>query len=108
MAHSLPPTGAATVGDLDNFQNNQHIFSRLQLLPSFNGSPITRFDTWLESFESIVDGQVICSQLDFDLYDVGEKKLHTLGRVTLIYCHKRHFRRLYPWMGCNSKARISA
>ncbi|KAI9557138.1 hypothetical protein GHT06_016945 [Daphnia sinensis] len=28
-------------------------------------------------------GQVVCSQLDFDLYDVGEKKLHTLGRVTL-------------------------
>ncbi|KAI9554902.1 hypothetical protein GHT06_020180 [Daphnia sinensis] len=56
MAHSLPPAGAATVRDLDNFQNNQHIFSRLQLLPSFNGSPITRFDTWLESFESIVDG----------------------------------------------------
>ncbi|KAI9549162.1 hypothetical protein GHT06_004912 [Daphnia sinensis] len=28
-------------------------------------------------------GQVVCSQLEFDLYDVGEKKLHTLGRVTL-------------------------
>ncbi|KZS05780.1 Uncharacterized protein APZ42_030939 [Daphnia magna] len=26
---------------------------------------------------------MICSQLDFDLYDVGEKKLHTLGIVTL-------------------------
>ncbi|KAI9551038.1 hypothetical protein GHT06_011464 [Daphnia sinensis] len=56
MAYSLPLTGADTVGDLDNFQNNQHVISRLQLLSSFNCSPITRFDTWLESFESIVDG----------------------------------------------------
>ncbi|KZS10433.1 Uncharacterized protein APZ42_025100 [Daphnia magna] len=28
-------------------------------------------------------GQVIYSQLDFNLYDVGKKKLHTLGRLTL-------------------------
>ncbi|KZR96645.1 Uncharacterized protein APZ42_008901, partial [Daphnia magna] len=25
----------------------------------------------------------ICSQLDFDLHDVGENKLHTLGKMTL-------------------------
>ncbi|KAK4018195.1 hypothetical protein OUZ56_000263 [Daphnia magna] len=56
MAYSLSHTRAATVKDLDDFQNNQHTFSRLQLLPSFSGSPITRFDSWLESFESIVDG----------------------------------------------------
>ncbi|KAK4013567.1 hypothetical protein OUZ56_026121 [Daphnia magna] len=56
MAYCTSPTRAATVRDLDDFQNNQHTFSRLQLLPSFTGSPITRFDSWLESFESIVDG----------------------------------------------------
>ncbi|KAK4029016.1 hypothetical protein OUZ56_022032 [Daphnia magna] len=56
MAYYTSPTRAATVRDLDDFQNNQHTFSRLQLLPSFTGSPITRFDSWLESFESIVDG----------------------------------------------------
>ncbi|KAK4031072.1 hypothetical protein OUZ56_024596 [Daphnia magna] len=56
MAYCTSPTRAATVRDLDDFQNNQHTFSRLQLLPSFTGSPITRFDSWLESFESIVEG----------------------------------------------------
>ncbi|KAK4030300.1 hypothetical protein OUZ56_023298 [Daphnia magna] len=56
MAYRTSPTRAATVRDLDDFQNNHHTFSRLQLLPSFTGSPITRFDSWLESFESIVDG----------------------------------------------------
>jgi hypothetical protein len=56
MAYCTSPTRAATVRDLDDFQNNQHTFSRLQLLPPFTGSPITRFDSWLESFESIVDG----------------------------------------------------
>ncbi|KZR96022.1 Uncharacterized protein APZ42_009876, partial [Daphnia magna] len=56
MAYSLSHTRAATVKYLDDFQNNQHTFSHLQLLPSFSGSPITRFDSWLESFESIVDG----------------------------------------------------
>ncbi|KAK4006808.1 hypothetical protein OUZ56_011966 [Daphnia magna] len=56
MAYCTSPTRAATVRDLDDFQNNQHTFSRLQLLPSFTGSPITRFDSWLESFESLVDG----------------------------------------------------
>ncbi|KAK4024992.1 hypothetical protein OUZ56_010490 [Daphnia magna] len=56
MAYNTSPTRAATVRDLDDFQNNQHTFSRLQLLPSFTGSPITRLDSWLESFESIVDG----------------------------------------------------
>ncbi|XP_045032623.1 uncharacterized protein LOC123474473 [Daphnia magna] len=56
MAYCTSSTRAATVRDLDDFQNNQHTFSRLQLLPSFTGSPITRFDSWLESFESIVDG----------------------------------------------------
>ncbi|KZS06792.1 Uncharacterized protein APZ42_029632 [Daphnia magna] len=49
------PTRVATARDLDGFQNNQYTFSRLQLLPSFTGSPTTRFDSWLESFESIVD-----------------------------------------------------
>ncbi|KAK4028704.1 hypothetical protein OUZ56_021708 [Daphnia magna] len=42
------------------------------LLPSFTGGPITRFDSWLESFESIVDGsgwseekiiQMLCAKL---------------------------------------------
>ncbi|KZS03454.1 Uncharacterized protein APZ42_033811 [Daphnia magna] len=56
LAYCTSPTRAATVRDLDDFQNNQHTFSRLQLLPSFTGSPNTRFDSWLESFESIVDG----------------------------------------------------
>ncbi|KZS04936.1 Uncharacterized protein APZ42_032018 [Daphnia magna] len=123
MDHFLSPTRAATVKDLDDFQKNQHTFYRLQLLPSISGSPITRFDSWLECFESIVDGtgcQAISSQLDFDLYDVGEKKLRTLGRVTFarsirrvslkirIYCYERDFRELYPWMGCNPKTQISA
>lgn len=46
----------ATLFDLDEFQNNQHTLSRLQLLPIFDGGHLTRFDSWLESFESIVDG----------------------------------------------------
>ncbi|KAK4007305.1 hypothetical protein OUZ56_012465 [Daphnia magna] len=56
MAYSLSHTRAAIVKVLEDFQNNQHTFSRFQLLPSFSGSPITRFDSWLESCESIVDG----------------------------------------------------
>jgi hypothetical protein len=55
MAQCPSPSRAATARDLDDFQNNQHTFSRLQLLPSFSGSPLTRFDSWLESFEAIVD-----------------------------------------------------
>ncbi|KAK4003984.1 hypothetical protein OUZ56_005728 [Daphnia magna] len=48
MAYCTSPTRAATVRDLDDFQNNQHTLDRLQLLPSFTGSPITRFDSWLD------------------------------------------------------------
>ncbi|KAK4017645.1 hypothetical protein OUZ56_033321 [Daphnia magna] len=55
MAQCPSPSRAATARDLDDLQNNQHTFSRLQLLPSFSGSPLTRFDSWLESFEAIVD-----------------------------------------------------
>ncbi|KAI9553742.1 hypothetical protein GHT06_018991 [Daphnia sinensis] len=55
MAQCPSPSRAATARDLDDFQTNQHTFSRLQLLPSFSGSPLTRFDSWLESFEAIVD-----------------------------------------------------
>lgn len=42
-----------TINDLNDFQNNQHTFSRLQLLLLLNGWPITRFDVLLESFKSI-------------------------------------------------------
>ncbi|KAK4027406.1 hypothetical protein OUZ56_016452 [Daphnia magna] len=35
MAHCSFPSRAATERDLDDFQNNQHTFSPLQLLPSF-------------------------------------------------------------------------
>ncbi|KAK4017604.1 hypothetical protein OUZ56_033238 [Daphnia magna] len=52
MAYCTSPTRAATVRDLDDLKNNQHTFSRVQLLPSFTRSPITRFDSWLESFEN--------------------------------------------------------
>ncbi|KAK4012345.1 hypothetical protein OUZ56_021445 [Daphnia magna] len=55
MAQCPSPSRAATARDLDDLQNNQHTFYRLQLLPSFSGSPLTRFDSWLESFEAIVD-----------------------------------------------------
>ncbi|KZR99595.1 Uncharacterized protein APZ42_004472, partial [Daphnia magna] len=55
MAQCSSPRRAAAARDLDDFQNSQHTFSRLQLLLSFTGSPLTRFDSWLESFEAIVD-----------------------------------------------------
>ena len=48
MAQADCPPKAATVNDLNDFQNNQHTFTRLQLLPTFNGGPVTRFDAWLE------------------------------------------------------------
>ncbi|KAK4013777.1 hypothetical protein OUZ56_026330 [Daphnia magna] len=56
MAYCPFSSIAETARDLDDFQNNQHTFSRLQLLPSLTGSPFTRFDAWLESFERLVDG----------------------------------------------------
>jgi hypothetical protein len=39
---------------LADFQRDLHIRANLQSLPSFTGNPLSRFDTWLESFESIV------------------------------------------------------
>ncbi|KAI9558384.1 hypothetical protein GHT06_015159 [Daphnia sinensis] len=55
MAQCPSPSRVATARDLDDFQTNQHTFSRLQLLPSFSDIPLTRFDSWLKSFEAIVD-----------------------------------------------------
>jgi hypothetical protein len=39
---------------LADFQRDLHIRANLQSLPSFTGNPLSRFDTWLESFESII------------------------------------------------------
>nr|CAH0108952.1 unnamed protein product [Daphnia galeata] len=39
---------------LADLQNDIHIRSSLQALPSFTGNPLLRFDSWLESFESII------------------------------------------------------
>ncbi|XP_045023720.1 uncharacterized protein LOC123468122, partial [Daphnia magna] len=60
-SESRSPTNSVPAQSQTSQQGNlgfrlPHTFSRLQLLPPFTGSPITRFDSWLESFESIVDG----------------------------------------------------
>jgi hypothetical protein len=39
---------------LADLQKDIHIRSSLQALPSFTGNPLLRFDSWLESFESII------------------------------------------------------
>ena len=39
---------------LADFQKDLHIRSSLQALPSFTGNPLVRFDSWLESFESVI------------------------------------------------------
>ena len=39
---------------LADFQKDLHIRSSLKALPSFTGNPLSRFDSWLESFESVI------------------------------------------------------
>ncbi|KZS08191.1 Uncharacterized protein APZ42_027906 [Daphnia magna] len=56
MAHCSFPSRAEIIRDLDDLKKISILFNRrLQLLPSFTGNPIPRFDSWLESFQSIVD-----------------------------------------------------
>jgi hypothetical protein len=39
---------------LADFQKDLHIRNSLQALPPFTGNSLSRFDSWLESFESII------------------------------------------------------
>ncbi|KAK4007590.1 hypothetical protein OUZ56_012745 [Daphnia magna] len=110
MAYSLSHTRAATVKDLDDFKNNQHTFSRLQLLLSFCGSPITRFDSWLESFESIVTQDILKENPD-DYASIKESLLDHFhakrksGEKIVDYAHRLQeiFKRAYP-MGYGEKS----
>ncbi len=47
--HTLPP-----VGDFSDYQKGQRALTMLLQLPSFSGSPVTRFDRWIKLFENVV------------------------------------------------------
>ena len=47
--NNLPP-----VGDFNDYQKGQRALTMLLNLPSFSGSPVTRFDRWIKLFENVV------------------------------------------------------
>ncbi|XP_046459661.1 uncharacterized protein LOC124206073 [Daphnia pulex] len=72
---------------LADFQRDLHIRANLQSLPSFTGNPLSRFDTWLESFESIISRSDLSE--DDVILELQGKLTDKAHKVVCEYCNYR-------------------
>ena len=70
--------------ELNAFQKNQQLHNSIHSLTSFNGGPLVRFDSWLDTFEAITSNSSLTEKdIILELYKKMVGKAHSTMKYIL-------------------------